>query len=348
MIRIGIICPSEIAFRRFMPALKKAENEIVFAGIGYASPEEWFGDISNVSEKAIKDQQELERSKAQTFIEAYGGKIYDGYQRLIESSDVDAIYLPLPPALHFKWAKIALENGKHVFVEKPSTTSLADTAELIRIANEKNLALHENYMFVFHDQLKALDDVVNSGEIGEVRLYRISFGFPRRAQNDFRYNKALGGGALLDAGGYTMKYASYLLGDTAKVVTAQMNYIPGVDVEMYGSATMINEQGTTAQLAFGMDNDYKCEIEIWGSAGTITSNRILTAPAGFVPSYTIKKNQVIETRELPADDAFLKSIQRFVECVDDELERNKNYTILHRQAALVSDFKKHYENCNSK
>ncbi len=339
MIRIGIICPSEIAFRRFMPALKKAEDSIVFAGIGYASPEEWFGDISNVPSEAINEQQERECAKAQTFIDTYGGKIYKSYQKLIESDEVDAIYLPLPPALHYKWAKMALENGKHVFVEKPSTTSLADTEALIEIASKKALALHENYMFVFHDQLKAIDDVVKSGEIGDVRLYRISFGFPLRAKNDFRYNKVLGGGALLDAGGYTMKYANYLLGDTAKVVTAQVNNIDGFEVEMFGTCTMVNEEGLTAQLAFGMDNDYKCEVEIWGSKGTISSNRILTAPEGLVPAYTIKKNQNFETRELPADDAFLKSIQHFLACINDKMVRLNNYELLLKQERLVEDFK---------
>ena len=149
-------------------------------------------------------------------------------------------------------------------------------------------------MFMYHDQLASLDSVVNSGEIGDVRLYRISFGFPMRTRGDFRYNKALGGGALLDAGGYTMKYANYLLGDSARLVTAQVNYIAGFDVEMFGSCTMVNNSGTTAQLAFGMDNDYKCEVEIWGSKGTITSSRILTAPEGFIPTYIIKKNQDIE------------------------------------------------------
>lgn len=339
MIRIGIICPSEIAFRRFMPALKKVEGKIQFAGIGYASPDEWFGDISIIPSEAIKAQQERERSKAQIFIDAYEGMIYDGYQRLIESAEIDAVYLPLPPALHYKWAKMALEKGKHVFVEKPSTTCLADTDELINIAVEKNLALHENYMFVYHDQLKALDDVVKSGEIGDVRLYRISFGFPLRQKNDFRYNKALGGGALLDAGGYTMKYANYLLGDTARVTTAQVNNIDGYEVEMFGSCTMVNNKGLTAQLAFGMDNDYKCEVEIWGSKGSITSNRILTAPEGFVPSYTIKKNQEFETRSLPSDDAFLKSILRFEQCIQLESVRKENYKILHHQESLVEQFK---------
>ena len=339
MIRIGIICPSEIAFRRFLPSLQKAGDDIQFAGLAIASPEEWFGDTTKVSAEAIDEQQNRELAKAQNFIDNYGGKIYRGYQTLIEATDVDAIYVPLPPALHHKWAKMALENGKHVFVEKPSTCSLTDTDELIRLAAEKNLALHENYMFIYHDQLQALQDVVASGEIGDVRLYRILFGFPMRAQNDFRYNKALGGGALLDAGGYCMKYANYLLGNTARVVTAQANNLEGFDVEMYGSATMVNDEGVTAQMAFGMDNDYQCKIEIWGSKGTITSDRILTAPAGFVPTYTIKKNQDVETRELPADDAFLKSIQRFKECVCNDETRKENYEILHRQETLVEQFK---------
>ena len=102
---------------------------------------------------------------------------------------------------------------------------------------------------------------------------------------------------------------------------------------------MVNDKGMTAQLAFGLDNDYKCEIEIWGSKGTITSNRILTAPDGFVPSYTIKKNQEFETRNLPADDAFLKSIKRFVACINNDMLRRENYDILHRQEVLLEQFK---------
>lgn len=322
-----------------MPALKKAEKEMQFAGIGYASPEEWFGDVSKIPQETIYEQQERERAKAQTFIESYGGEVYAGYQNLIESAEIDAVYIPLPPALHFHWAKMALEKGKHVFLEKPSTTCLKETDTLIEIASNKGLALHENYMFIYHAQLKALDNVVKGGEIGDVRLCRISFGFPLRAKNDFRYNRELGGGALLDAGGYTMKYANYLLGDTAQVVTAQVNNVDGFDVEMFGSCTMVNDKGLTAQLAFGMDNDYKCEVEIWGSKGTITSNRILTAPEGFVPTYTVKKNQDYETRELPADDAFLKSMMRFVACVNDPGTRCENYEILHRQESLLEQFK---------
>ena len=340
MIRIGIICPSEIAFRRFLPALQKTGDKIQFAAIGIASPEEWFGNLTNISQEQIDEQQARERVKAQTFIDQYGGEIIVGYCNLVSSKLVDAIYIPLPPALHYKWAKKALEAGKHVFVEKPSTTCLADTEDLIKLASKKGLALHENYMFIYHSQLEEINNVVKSGEIGDVRLYRITFGFPLRQLNDFRYNKALGGGALFDAGGYCMKYANWLLGGDAHVVTAQANNIDGFEVDMYGSATLANDKGQIAQIAFGMDNDYRCDIEIWGSKGTITSGRILTAPAGFVPSYTIKKNQDTETRPLAADDAFLKSIIRFCECIKTDVERNKEYILLRKQESLVDVFVK--------
>ncbi|MDD3944492.1 MAG: Gfo/Idh/MocA family oxidoreductase [Bacteroidales bacterium] len=340
MIRIGIICPSEIAFRRFLPALKLVKD-FNFAAIGIACAEEWYGKGKEYDKEAEKARLDRETTKAQEFIDAWGGgEIIEGYQNLVYSEEIDAVYLPLPPALHYKWAKIALERGNHVFVEKPSTTDAADTNDLIELARMRGLALYENYMFIYHDQLKALNDVVASGEIGDIRLYRISFGFPRRAQNDFRYNKALGGGALIDAGGYTIKYASYLLGPTAKLTTAHLNYLDEFDVDMYGSATMVNNKGVTAQLAFGMDNDYKCEIEIWGSKGTMTSNRILTAPAGFEPEYTIKKNQEFEYHKLPVDDAFKKSIERFRDCIENPEIQEDEYRLVGIEAKLMTDFKK--------
>lgn len=330
MKKIGIICPSEIAFRRFLPALKEA-GCFEYAGVAIASKDEFVGATDEILAK--------EKAKAQTFVDSYGGKIYEGYGTLIRSAEVDAIYLPLPPGLHYKWAKGAVAAGKHILVEKPCTISLATTEDLLKDADAKGLAAHENYMFAFHAQLEAVNEIVKSGEIGDVRLYRVSFGFPMRTQNDFRYNKALGGGALLDCGGYTLKYASMLLGPTAQIKYAQSNYIDGFGVDMYGSAAMVNNEGVTAQIAFGMDHNYKCELEVWGSKGTIYTNRILTAPAGFVPEVVIRKGNEEEKRNLPADDAFKKSILHFCHCIENEEVRKTNYQTLLRQAKLVETFK---------
>lgn len=332
-IKIGVICPSEIAFRRFMPALNDVDS-FEFAGVAIASSEEWSGEYTD----SIRDS---EINKAQGFIDNYGGRIYYSYLSLIEDNTVDAIYLPLPPALHFEWGKKVLMKNKHLFLEKPSTTSLVDTSELIMLAKEKNLALHENYMFVYHSQLDEIRSIIDSGEIGDVRLYRIAFGFPRRAATDFRYNKDLGGGTLLDNGGYTVKLASLLLGETAQVVCSKLNYIDNFDVDIFGTATMINDDGVTAQLSFGMDNCYKCDLEVWGSKGNLFTNRIFTAPAGFTPKL-IKRigNESEVIVDLPIDSTFEKSLLRFKECCWNNKTRLDEYSLIARQAKLIDSFQR--------
>ena len=329
MTRIGIICPSEIALRRFLPALARIPD-YKFVGVAIAHKSEWEG-----ADDAILSEEE---NKAQSLIEQFGGQLFKSYKSLINSNETDAIYLPLPPALHYRWGKQALLAGKSILLEKPATTTLNHTNEILELAKSKNLAVHENYMFTFHNQIKAINDIVESGEIGDVRLYRISFGFPRRASSDFRYNKALGGGALLDAGGYTIKYASMLLGESAKIVQAQSNFINSFNVDIAGSAVLVNEKGTTAQIAFGMDNSYKCDLEVWGNKGSLFTGRVLTAPAGFAPELLIKIDNKTVTRKLSADDAFKKSIRYFKQCIDDELTRINNYNTILKQARLVNQF----------
>lgn len=328
--RIGIICPSEIAFRRFLPALAQC-SEMCFAGVAVADETEFVGANEAVLQKEMK--------KALAFKDEYGGRIYRGYQTLIDDAGIDAVYLPLPPGLHYQWAKRVLMAGKHAFVEKPCTTRLDDTNDLLALARERGLAIHENYMFTFHRQMEQVHKIVESGRLGEVRLYRIDFGFPLRAMNDFRYNKALGGGALLDCAGYTMRCASFFLDEGARVVCGSARGVEGFEVDMFGSATMVDNQGVTAQLGWGMDNNYRCSLDIWGSKGSLHTDRILTAPVGFVPNAVIKiGNDPSETIALDADDAFKKSIEHFYRCTQDDLARQANYGQIRRQAMFIDQF----------
>jgi hypothetical protein len=331
--KIGVLCPSEIAFRRFMPALIKNEK-FEFVGIAYANEEEWYGSGGNNDLTVIDN----ECKKANEFINAYGGRVFNSYSELLTSKEVDAVYIPLPPALHHKWAKRALLEDKHVLLEKPFTTTLEDTNELLAIAETHGLAVHENYMFQYHSQLEYIKDVIASKKIGDLRLIRIGFGFPFRGVNDFRYNKSLGGGALLDCGGYTIKLASMFLGEDATVVTSMINYDDKYDVDLYGSATIVNKQGLTAQISFGMDNSYKCELELWGSKGTLYTDRILTAPEGFSPTIKFKVGNDETVEELVADDTFAKSIVAFDNCIENEQERKINYEKIRKQGFLVNQF----------
>lgn len=287
--QIGILGTADIAFRRFLPALKKCP-EMEYVGIASRTLE-----------------------KTERFVEIYGGRGYLSYEALLEDESIDAVYVPLPPALHYEWGKKVLLAGKHLFMEKPFTTSLAETEELLRLAKEKGLAVHENYMFLYHSQLARIKKMISNGILGDIRLYRMAFGFPKRSKDDFRYNKALGGGALLDCGGYPIRLALELLGESAKVTQARLVQPEGYEVDLYGSAVLENDAGMCAQISFGMDNAYQCQLEVWGSKATLIAPRIFTAGADFSPPLILRGSSGEETLFLETDDSFLHSIQEFLE-----------------------------------
>lgn len=333
MIRIGIVSPAEIADRRFVPALRKAAG-FEYAGVAIYNSSERFGRTQNLTDKDIAILKR-EEQKGADFIKTHGGKMYRSYAQLIESDEIDAVYIPLPPSLHDKYACMALEHGKHVLIEKPSSVSRQRTERMIALAEERGLALHENYMFVYHNQLEKLKEIIDSGKIGKVRLYSLRFGFPKRAKGDFRYIKEMGGGSLLDAGGYTIKLAGILLGESAKAICAVLNREDAYDVDICGSVTLANDENVTVQAAFGMDNDYKCEMEVWGSLGSIRTERIFTAPPDFGTTAKLHLGSSEEIVELAADDAFLKSIEAFGCCIEDTAKRKNAYREIRRQAELV-------------
>jgi NDP-hexose-3-ketoreductase len=334
--KIGILGPSEIAFRRFLPALSKSKH-FAFAGVACANAEEWLGENSTNPPTNIFDILEAEKNKALKFQETLGGKLYTSYKELIQDPNVDAVYVPLPPLLHHKWGKFVLQNNKHLFLEKPFTTSEKDTKELNEIAKQKNLATHENFAFVFHNQITAIQEHLH--KIGDIRLIRTCFGFPYRGSSDFRYSKNLGGGALLDCGGYPIKLAAYLLGENTTVAQSQLSKAKNHDVDVYGSATLTSKDcDYVAQISFGMDNSYKCELEVWGSEGVMYTPRVFTPTAEMETKIHITTNQP-EVITVAPDDQFLHSLDFFGSCITDSNVRINNYKTINLQSKLMQQVK---------
>ena len=316
MIRLGIVGCSEIAFRRFMPAVQHVEGILPVVVAEEYAPE-----------------------KLEQFCGTYGLEGERSFEAMIAREDLDAIYIPQPPALHFKWARLALEHGKHVLVEKPSTTTYEDSKTLCDLASSRGLALHENYMFQYHSQIAAARRLIEDGTLGDITMIRVNFGFPLRASNDFRYNKALGGGALLDAGGYTIRLASLLLGEGIRVDAGSLRTLPGYEVDMLGSGTLSDENGMVCQVAFGMNCKYQCSLEIWGSKARLYTGRILTAPPDVNPVFFLERQEGTEEIKLPCDSSFEHSIEAFLDEIHNPDSREKMYKNISLQAKLVSDLR---------
>jgi predicted dehydrogenase len=242
--------------------------------------------------------------------------------------------------------KIALNQGLHVLVEKSLSCSQNEVQELVDLAKKNDLALMENFQFRFHSQLQFLKEIIETKKIGDIRTLRVSFGFPPFSDADnIRYQKKLGGGALLDAGAYTTKIAQILLGEGLEVKSAVLNTPSEHEVDIWGSAFLLHQpSGIGASLAFGFDHHYQCGVEIWGSKGKIATNRLFTAPEGYEPMFVIETSHGTDTIKRPTDNHFKNMLEHFYQCtLRKDLKTVENLQNVD-QARLIDEInKKAYE-----
>lgn len=141
-------------------------------------------------------------SKAQYYNETFRGQGYFGsYEEAIESQLVNTVYISTPPHLHFLLTKQALENNKHVIVEKPPFLSLADFDEVAALAEnkKKQLIVAENYYYKPITRL--LRKIILNNDIGDVKYIHLNALKSKNILNDWRdNNKICGGGALFEEG----------------------------------------------------------------------------------------------------------------------------------------------------
>ena len=90
---------------------------------------------------------------------------------ILDSPEIDAVAVITPVSSHYKLTKKALENGKHVFVEKPFTASLDQAEELIELAERKNLVIMVDHTFIFTGAVKKIKQLIDDGTLGKIYYY---------------------------------------------------------------------------------------------------------------------------------------------------------------------------------
>lgn len=168
--------------------------------------------------------------------------IHDSYEALLADPGIEAVYIPLPNALHVEWAEKAARAGKHVLCEKPIALDLAGVDRLIALRNETGLLIAEAYMIPHHPQWQMARDMVQGGAIGD--LLHIDGYFTFRLQDDgnIRLDPALGGGVTRDIGVYTLGAARLVTGQEPAHVASRFGWQGGVDLSAriwadFGGAT---------------------------------------------------------------------------------------------------------------
>ncbi|WP_434598885.1 Gfo/Idh/MocA family protein [Streptomyces sp. A5-4] len=290
-VRIGVLGCADIARRRMLPAMAAADGV----------------EITAIAARDLERAEETARP--------YGCRAVRGYDALLALPDVDAVYVPLPAALHARWAGAALRAGKHVLAEKPLSCDRGESAGLVELARGKGLALMENVMFVHHPQHAVVRELVADGVIGELRSFRAEFTVPRMPDGDIRHRPELGGGALWDTGVYPVRAAVHFLGDGLRVVGARLAAAEGITVDTAGSALLDTPAGVTAQLTFGLDHGYRSAYELVGSRGRISVDRAFTPPADHRPVLRIESPTGQREITLEAHDQVGATVLAFASAV---------------------------------
>jgi len=313
-INIGVLGYASIAKRFLIPSILDLQDQYYLKGI--ASRTE---NIANAC--ALQ----------------YNTKPYTGYQALLDADDLDAVYIPLPNSMHSEWIETALERNLHVLVEKSMACTYDEVARLNQIASEKKIALVENFQFRFHRQLSVIRQLVSDGRIGELRCIRSSFGFPPfQDPENIRYVKELGGGALLDAGAYPVKIAQIFLGSDVTVRASTLSFDKSRGVDIWGGAYLTQNNGPLfAEIAFGFDNYYQCNLELWGSLGKIIANRIFTAAPGFSPEMILETAKGKEILTIDPDDHFQNMLKYFYQLITTGSGLEAEYEENIRQSELI-------------
>ena len=287
VVRVGVMGCSAFALRAMIPALS---------------------DCDMTSLVCVSSRDAV---KAQTAGEKFGCDWCVGYDALLEHPDVDVVYMPLPTGLHAEWCAKALAAGKHILVEKSFASDYASAHLLVEQARSSGLLVAENFQFQTHRQWTTIEDLIKAGRLGKVHLVRSTFGFPPLPRDNFRWNRQLGGGALLDAGAYVAKASHLLLGSGLDVLGVSQTIDPATGVDVYGEAIFKSHSGQVSQVAYGFDYFYQCRVEILGTEGKLTANRVFTAPPGLDVELTLETPEGTELVSVGTDNHYLNMWRKF-------------------------------------
>jgi predicted dehydrogenase len=221
--------------------------------------------------------------KAMAFAADHGiPRAYDSYAELAGDPDLDVVYVASTHHDHFASAKLCLEAGKSVLVEKPLTTSPRDTEELINLASDRGLFLMEALWTRTNPLLRKAAELAASGDLGEIRHVSADFGFAFRGPSTHRLlDPALAGGAILDAGVYPIHAVNLFLGEPAELSGFGSHASTGVDSH---AAALLSYPATddraaaTATVVCSLEADLPTSLQVYGSSGRIMINEFFILP----------------------------------------------------------------------
>ncbi|MDP1766416.1 MAG: Gfo/Idh/MocA family oxidoreductase [Methylotenera sp.] len=246
---------------------------------------------------------------------------YDDMDALVNDKNVEAIYCPMANEEHALWALKAINAGKHVLIEKPMALTLNDIESIEAAAIKNNVKVMEGFMYRFHPQHKRLQEIVESGLIGDVLSARASYSFLMKQARMYRINRSMldGGGAMWDIGPYAIHSLRWCFGlePISVVAHAKLNEL-GADIVTSGVLDFGQDaegRGRFGHFDISFERSRKSEYEIIGTKGWVKCHAAWVFQ-NDVPaiSWATEDGKYAEERFAPSNH-FTLEIEHFSDCV---------------------------------
>lgn len=297
-IRWGVLGYARIARVELIPAIRRAANAEFHA-------------------LASRDEGKLAEARAQ-----FPGlaRTYRGYEELLRDPEVDAVYVPLPNALHCAWTIRAAEHGKHVLVEKPAGLNAAECRAMIDACRAHGVRLMEAFMYRYTARTRAVLEVIRSGVLGEIKQVHATFRFLLANPASIKLRPELGGGALYDVGCYPVNFVGLVVdamaggepgaGGQPESVAVECVRAGGIDTNF--SALLKYPSGLLAAVHCGFNAHKRVAAELTGTLGVLEIPDTFFDPAGAL-TLTIGE----ERREIPvaASDRYRHEVEDFSDAI---------------------------------
>lgn len=293
-VKWGILSAANIAYEEMVPALRRSENAIVSA-------------------IASRTKEKAEKFEIPT--------IYHSYEELIQDPTIDAIYIPLPNALHKEWAIKAMDAGKHVLLEKPAVLQEKEMLEIKETQERNNVVFMEAFMYQFHKQHAKVKELLDYGIIGEYQHVKAHFSYNLDNPNDVRLNKELGGGAMWDVGCYGMHAITQIVGMKPVKLSMTGHIHPVHEVDISSTCVLVDKDNRMAEIFSSMELPFIDYYEIFGPEGTIRVDGSFRPDQSSLDKrgkVTVKdkQNNVIY-KEAFQSDQYLEQVEHFQECIKE-------------------------------
>ncbi|GHV64770.1 deoxyfructose oxidoreductase [Spirochaetia bacterium] len=258
-------------------------------------------------------------AKAHTFADRLGFAVsYGSYEALIADPKVDFIYIPLPNHLHLEYIKKAADAGKPVICEKPLCLNAREAAEAAEYCAKKGVPLMEAFMYRFHPQWVRAAELVRAGEIGAVMATGGAFSYTNKDASNIRNIAAMGGGAMLDIGCYTVSSARFLMGAEPRRAVCTLARDPQFKTDVIASAILDYGDGRTSTFTVSTQIFPYQRITAFGTGGSL-SVEVPFNMYGDVPGHvTVSVGLGTRLIETEIADQYLLEFDAFAESLIDK------------------------------